>query len=246
MEVRRRVRRPGGVVGGLLVAALLAVTAPAAAVSEVPISPYTPCYNDAHENLALLEETLGPSKGEVAVDSKVTLAGASSQPVTFAVASSIGALADPYVDSRVGVPSVSTYNYGEPVWSFESMKIAATVHSIYWTASFSDAGIPACSEVEPITYTTTPRELVVPLPPVAAVGYPAPGEEIVVPPLAEEQPASARAELRRVGLLVGRVRRVRRVRGRRLVVVAERPAAGRRVAKGTRISLRLGEKAVRR
>jgi hypothetical protein len=62
----------------------------------------------------------------------------------------------------------------------------------------------------------------------------------VVPVVAGEQPAIARAELRKAGLLVGQVRKPRGVRGRRLVVVAERPAAGRRVPKGTRILLRLG------
>jgi hypothetical protein len=240
-QVRWRAHRAGGLAGGLLAVAMLATTASTASGDVEPSSPYTPCFNDAHENLVLLEETLGPSRGEVAVDSKVTLAGGSSQPVRFAVASSIPGLADPDVDSGTGVPSVSTPDDGEPVWSFESIKVAATVRTVYWTASFSDAGIPACSEVEPITYTTTPRELVVPLPPVAAVGYPAPGEEIsVVPTVAGEQPATARAALRRADLLVGRVRKPRRVRRRRLVVVAERPAAGRRVPKGTRISPRLG------
>jgi hypothetical protein len=227
----------------LSVAAALGIAPSGAHGEALPPSPYTPCHDDAQENLALLEETLGPSRGEVAVDSKVTLAGGSSQPVSFAVASSIPSLAEPDIDSGTGVPSASTPDEGEPVWSFESMKIAAIVHTVYWTASFSDAGIPACSEVEPTTYTTKPRELVVPPPPVAAVGDPAEGQVDVVPAVRGEPVARARLAIREAGFLVGRVRRPPRHRTGALVVVGERPGAGRKVPEGTRISLRLGEKA---
>ena len=94
----------------------------------------------------------------------VTFSSLSSQPLSFAIATSEALLATPNVDSGPASPSSPTQNVsGSQHYSFTSTKATATAGTVYWQASFSTAAMPNCANF-PRTEETAVRALNV-LPP---------------------------------------------------------------------------------
>jgi hypothetical protein len=232
-------------IGTATAAAVLALTVGAGqAAADVPLPPYLPCALDSAANLATLEASLSPAPGaSTAAGTTVTFSGLSSQPVDFAVASSAGGIAAPDVDGGPG------FIQGAPVgavetWAFASTKAAATTRTVFWVASFSDAGVPSCAGQTPIAYTTKARELTVTTPPpVEAPAAPiAVVASCVVPTLHGERPRGARLALRAADCRAGRVSRPPHTGRGPLVVVGQSPPSGRTLPAGSRVALRLGTK----
>src|ERR1700686_284554 len=130
------------------------------------------CFNSSEAVKATLERSLSPAGGAtVSAGAPVTFSGSSSSPVTFAAASSPGSLSNPDIDNGLGSAQPSSEQV--PTYTFTSTKVAATARTVYWNASFSNAGLPACAGQEPMTYTTAVRTLTVLAGPSAPLG-PAP------------------------------------------------------------------------
>lgn len=173
-------------------ACLVAFDHPAKAYTAEP-SPWAVCGAASASNLGVLERSLSPVSGtSVSQGAQVTFSGLSSVPVTFSVASSPTLLSAPDIDSGSGVQQTSST--GESTYTFTSTKATATPGTVYWTASFSDAGLAGCIGQPATTNMTTVRTLTVvavPTAPAAPQAPPAP-----TPPTAS------------VTLLVGTVLRV--------------------------------------
>lgn len=129
---------------------------PAGAVGSEPPQ-WAICGADGQAALATLEATLSPANGvSVTVGTPVVFSGSASQPVSFAVASSAALLTSPDIDAGAGVLQSS----GTPAtYAFSSAKAGGAPGTVYWQASFSDAGIPACAGLTPRTLTTQARSL---------------------------------------------------------------------------------------
>jgi hypothetical protein len=138
---------------------------------EVPTPPWAICSSAAQAAMSALEAHLSPANGvTIQAGTPVTFSGEFSQALTFNVASSPTLLSTPDIDSGPG--SAQPQPSGSPLYTFTSTKAAATPGTIYWDASFSDAGLKGCEGQAPITYTTQARTLMVlpaPSPPTTAV-----------------------------------------------------------------------------
>jgi hypothetical protein len=139
----------------------LALTPAACLALGWGFSPEAICTNDGMASLSVLEHSLSPANGAtVQVGAPMTFSGSSESPVTFAVASSSASLSSPDIDGGLGSgkagSSPSIYEY-----TFTSTKATATARTVYWSASFSDSGIPACAGMAAHTYTTEVRTLTV-------------------------------------------------------------------------------------
>ena len=147
--------------------------ASASPVQGYVVTPYLECFNESQSALASLQASLAPANdATMPVGTPVIFTGRSTATPTFAVASSAPALlASPDIDTGVGSAQPeaassepSTYSY-----SFTSTKASATPGTVYWDASFSNAGFKDCKGETPQTYTTQPRTLTVLAPPAPAV-----------------------------------------------------------------------------
>jgi hypothetical protein len=127
--------------------AVAAVSAHAYTVEGQP-SDANICDAAARTELAVVENLLSPPNGSmVATGTPITFSSDSSQPLSFAIASSEALLSAPNVDSGPGSPSppppnaAGTQNYG-----FTSTKATASAGTVYWQASFSTAAVPHCAD----------------------------------------------------------------------------------------------------
>jgi hypothetical protein len=144
----------------LAVSACLGVCGPAAQAYTTGPSPWALCLASSVSVVQGLEATLGPADGaSTQQDAPVAFSGSSIVPVSFAVASSPTLLSTPDIDSGPGVQQAPSS--GKATYTFTSGKAAATAGTVYWGASFSNAGLPDCSGLEPTTYTTKARSLTV-------------------------------------------------------------------------------------
>jgi len=142
------------------------------------------CQTGSVANQGVLEASLSPSNGAtVTAGSPVVFSGQSGATPTFAVASSPALLASPDIDSGLGSAS-SGHSY-----TFSSTNATTTPRTIYWDASFSDAGLAECAGLAPTTYTTSVRTLTVlpgpeptPTPGPAPVTTPSPVSVSIDPP----------------------------------------------------------------
>jgi hypothetical protein len=172
----------------LLVSCVIFTTLGVVAVPAHGTTQYTPespgwvaCDAAIGANLQLLEATFAQRAGStVYVGTPVTFSSVSSSPLSFAIASSPTLLSTPDIDSGAGSPAPAPPPDapGSVVYSFTSTKATATARTVYWTASFSSAGISGCAGQPQQTRTTRPESL-------AIVARPGPAPE----------PASATAEL---------------------------------------------------
>lgn len=127
--------------------AVAAVSAHAYTVAGQP-SEANICYAAASTALAVVENSLSPANGSmVATGTPITFSSDSSQPLSFAIASSEALLSTPNVDSGPGSPSPPPPNAaGTQNYSFISTKATASAGTVYWQASFSTAAVPHCAD----------------------------------------------------------------------------------------------------
>lgn len=140
-----------------------ALPAPSRA-SKLP--PWVLCFAASNSDQLALEHSLSPANGaEVPAGTAITFSGESPYPVTFSIASAPALLSAPDIDSGAGSAGPGqTSSFA--AYTFTSTKAAEVPRTIYWQASFSNAGIPECAE-KPSTVSTEARTLTV-LPPVPA------------------------------------------------------------------------------
>jgi hypothetical protein len=134
-----------GVVLAVISAATVVVMGAVAALSAqaytAEIDEFDECFGEARAALRVVEQSLSPENAStVTVGTPVTFSSDSSQPLSFAIASSPALLATPDVDSGPGSLSPSTQLYG-----FTSTKASASAGTVYWRASFSTADMPHCA-----------------------------------------------------------------------------------------------------
>jgi hypothetical protein len=146
---RRQRRRRVSAIGTAMIIAtgsVAAVTAHAYTVG--PPSEASICSSEASAALAVVENFLSPANGStVAAGTPMTFSSDSSQPVSFAIASSEALLSTPNVDSGPGSPSPPPPNAaGMQQYSFTSTKATASAGTVYWQASFSTAAMPHCAD----------------------------------------------------------------------------------------------------
>jgi hypothetical protein len=151
-----------GVTGVVIVIAATIVASSARAYTVGPPSESLICGSEASAQLAVVENFLSPANGlTVAVGSPITLSSVSSQPLSFAIASSAALLSTPNLDSGPGSPGPPPANAaGSELYSFTSTKASASAGTVYWQASFSTAEMPHCAEYVR-TETTAVRTLTV-------------------------------------------------------------------------------------
>lgn len=129
----------------------------------MPIPPWYYCFNNTRAAEASARDTLvSPLNGAtVPAGTTVRFSGESNYPLTFSVASSPALLSSPDIDSGLG--SLGT---GTSLYTFPSIKAAATPRTIYWEASSTFT--PGDCE-GPSTFTTPVYTLtVLPPPPTEA------------------------------------------------------------------------------
>jgi hypothetical protein len=200
------------------------------------------CFNDAMANKAALEYSLTPANGATAqAGSTVSFSGRSAAPVTYAVASSMASLSQPDLDSGPGSAQPPTSAGESPSYTFVSTKASATARTVYWTASFSDAGFADCAGEAPITYTTSARTLTV-LPNAAQEGEHREGEtsQCVVPALKGDSLRRARRRLAKADCRLGTVSRPRKHDDGSLVVRGQSPHPRSVLAGDARVAVTLG------
>lgn len=149
MEHWQRQRRRVSVIATAMVIATGAVAAMSAhAYAIEPPSESALCWAEASSALAGVENFLGPANGSmVAAGTPITFSSNSSEPLSFAIASSEALLSTPNVDSGPGSPSPPPPNAsGTQHYSFTSTKATATAGTVYWQASFSTAAMPHCAD----------------------------------------------------------------------------------------------------
>lgn len=123
---------------------------------------YVECFNNVESNLAVLRNSMTPPDGAtVQAGTPVIFSGPSEAPLTFAVASSRSLLANPDIDNGLGSAQPPTPPAQSTIYTFVSTKATATPRTVYWTASFSDAGFSGCESQSPTTHTTAVRQLTV-------------------------------------------------------------------------------------
>ncbi|HEY7951561.1 MAG TPA: hypothetical protein VID70_01145 [Solirubrobacteraceae bacterium] len=129
--------------------------------------------------------SLSPTVGvTVQQGAPVTFSGELATALTFSVASSEAQLSSPDIDSGLGSLQAGT----SPIYTFTSTKAAATPGTVYWAASFSDAGIPDCEGLTPSMHTTKARALTV-------LAAPAPRPDPPPPPPPTPPPAPSTVSL---------------------------------------------------
>jgi len=148
-----------------MVIATGAVTAVSAHAYTAAPEEWVFCRSEAIAARAVVENYLRPANGSTVVaGTPITFSSDSSQPLSFAIASSEALLSTPNVDSGPGSPGPPSPSAGAgQLYSFTSTKATATAGTVYWRASFSTATIPHCAG-EARTETTAVRTLTV-LPP---------------------------------------------------------------------------------
>jgi hypothetical protein len=164
---------------------------PAQGFTQGPPPPYAICTSASMADRTALEASLGPGNGAtVQAGTPVSFSGNSGAPVTFAVASSLASLYSPDIDSGVGSvqPGASPSTY-----AFTSTKASATPRTVYWDASFSDAGLAECAGLSPTIYTTQARTLTVLPAPTGGVATNKKQEEAAAKKKKEEEDAAAGA-----------------------------------------------------
>ena len=137
------------------------------AVAVVPVQAYTAkveewevCGSERVSELAAVENRLTPANGtSVTVGTAITFSSESTQPLSFAVASSSEQLSSPDIDSGPG--SASPGSGGTQRYSFSSTKAAASPRTVYWQASFSTQGLTNCAHQPSQTVTTAVRTFTV-------------------------------------------------------------------------------------
>ena len=130
------------------------------------LPPWLFCFNDSEADLLSLERSLGPANDAIVpVGAPVSFSGSSGAPVTFAVASSPALLPIPDIDSGAGSAQAGPESSMSHGYTFSSSKATAAPGTIYWDASFSNAGLTGCEGLTPATYTTAVRTLTVLAPP---------------------------------------------------------------------------------
>jgi hypothetical protein len=163
-SLKVRLVRLLGVTGLGLMGFAATHAAPAPAYMAGPPSPELLCSLAASGDLITLENTLSPANAAtVTMGTPVSFSGVSRTPLTFAVASGTPLL-QPDIDTGAGSVMGESSRFGGLIYVFTSTNASAVPRTIYWTASFSDASIPACAGLLPATYTTPVRTLTV-LPP---------------------------------------------------------------------------------
>jgi hypothetical protein len=135
----------------VVLAAVLATAVPAQAYKEYEVGPPSEallCYAEASSALGVVENFLSPASGSmVAAATPITFSSDSSQPLSFAIASSEALLSTPNVDGGPGSPGPPPPNAaGTQHYSFTSTKATATAGTVYWQASFSTAAMPHCAD----------------------------------------------------------------------------------------------------
>ena len=131
----------------------------------VPAPPYLNCFNSSQANESVLIHSLTPAENAtVSVGTPLTFSGASSVPLTFAIATS-PTLLSTNPDIASGAGEVQPATGSSPTYDFTSTAATAKPGTIYWSVSFSDSTFPECAGSTPRTYTTPARALtIVPTP----------------------------------------------------------------------------------
>ena len=231
----------------LLIATVLAFSlAEAASALTKGVSREVQCGSEeVAARVAVRSIELTPAEG-ASVDPGVSAAfsaeGIDGVAPTFEIASSVALVATPDIDRGAGSPS------GTDVYSFTSMKAAATPRTIYWSASFT-LTLDGCEG--PSTFTTPVRTLNVVAPPPLPAPAPEPqpssprsaGPSCVVPRLTGRTLSAARRALRRAHCALGTVAKPSGHRGR-LLVARQSIRPGRQAPAGTKVSLGLARASV--
>jgi hypothetical protein len=148
MERLRRWWLRVSVIGGAMVIATGAVTAASAhAYTAGPAEEWVFCSSEEIAALGTVENFLRPANGSTVVaGTPITFSSDSSQPLSFAIASSEALLLTPNVDSGPGSPSPPPPSAaGLQLYSFTSTKATATAGTVYWQASFSTGAMAHCA-----------------------------------------------------------------------------------------------------
>lgn len=227
----------------------LVVATPADGVT-IGVGPAEMCLAEWTSNMMVLEGSMSPSMGAtVRVGEAVELSGESEAPLTFEIASAPSLLSTPNIDGGPGSAQPSASNPKESVYSFVSTKATERPGVVYWTVSFSDAGIESCDGVTSSTNVAEAHSLVVePAPPSEPESTQqaeeegeskptSPAHPCVVPRLHGDSLSRARRALRRAHCRLGHVSRHRRRRRGVLVVVGQDRRAGKRLAHRARVGV---------
>jgi hypothetical protein len=151
MEHLQRQWRSMSAIGAAMVIATGAVAAVSAhAFTKRGLTEAEICYSEESSALGVVENFLSPANGSmVAAGTSLTFSSDSSQPLSFAIASSEALLSTPNVDSGPGSPSPPPPNAagaGTQHYSFTSTKATGSAGTVYWQASFSSAALPHCAD----------------------------------------------------------------------------------------------------
>jgi hypothetical protein len=145
--------------------AVLGSVGSASGSTGTPPAPWAICDGASVADLGVLETSLSPANGAtVPAGTPVIFTGHSESTPTFALASSPALLSSPDIDSGFGSAQPQPSSSGPPVvnsYTFTSTKATATLGTIYWNVSFSNANIAECAGQSPATYTTAVRTLTV-------------------------------------------------------------------------------------
>jgi hypothetical protein len=219
---------------------LLYVATMSASVAQAYVEPPPGfrCFLNTAAHTATLEHSMSPADGAtVRTGNAVSFSGKSSAPVTFVVASSPAQLSSPDILSGLGLVQPPASAEESPTYTLTSTDVAAIPRTLYWVASFSDAGFEECAEF-PETITTAIRTLTVaPEVPTMAEGE---APRCVVPPLHGDSLRRAQHLLGKAHCRLGSVSRPRRGSQGSLVVTRQSPHPGNRLAGGARVAVKLG------
>jgi hypothetical protein len=181
----------------VLIAAVALATVPTRTYAKEGPSEALICIAEAGAALGVVENFLSPANAlTVTVGTPVTFSSDSSQPLSFAIASSPALLSTPNVDSGPGSPGPAPPNAGGTQYSFTSTKASASAGTVYWQASFSRAGLPHCTGYAQTEKTAVRTLTVLPPPPV-----PTPPAPMTAPDLTPPAPVALSISSRRFHLV---------------------------------------------
>jgi hypothetical protein len=148
MERLQRQWRSVSAIGAAVVIATGAGAAVSAHAYTANVSEFDECSAEASAARGVVERFLSPANGStVTAGTPIMFSSDSSQPLSFAIASSDALLSTPNVDTGPGSPSSPPANAaGTQQYSFTSTKATASAGTVYWQASFSTAAMPHCAD----------------------------------------------------------------------------------------------------
>lgn len=138
-----------------------AISASNARGYEATPAPWAICSGTAVADQGVLERSLTPTEGAtVSAGAPLTFSGRSEAPLTFSVASSPQLLGITDIAGGLGVLQPPGNSTEGPAYALTTTA-PAQPGMLYWSASFSTAGLSSCAGVSPTTYTTQVRTLTV-------------------------------------------------------------------------------------